>query len=250
MSYYKLIIAYSGTAYHGWQQQKDAVSVAGMLQARFKKTFGHDITLVGASRTDAGVHAMGQVAVFKTEITIEPTIMMRAWNGCLPPDILIRSLDFAPEIFHPQRNVLEKTYYYHIFTQRPLPWFAPYGLYYYRPLDNQKLHDALQVFAGTHDFRSFCTGDDMECTIRTVNSLTFSYMKRYSMYRIIVKGPGFLRYMIRRMVGAAINVASTDIPVEKVTEVLEQKHPLHTLPTAPAHGLMLRKIIYTMDTHE
>ena len=247
MSYYKLIVAYSGTNYHGWQEQQDVATIAGTLQSRFKKVFGHEITLIGASRTDAGVHAVGQVAVLRCPIDINPKTMIYAWNSALPKDMLIRSLEYASEEFHPQRNVLEKTYYYHLFIQRPLPFYAPYGIYHYKKIDEEKLQTCLRIFIGTHDFRSFCTGDDLECTTRTINSLDFLFIKRYAVYRIIVKGPGFLRYMIRRIVGAAITVASTDIPVEKISDVLGKKNPLHTLPTAPAKGLMLRKIIYSHE---
>jgi len=245
MNSYKLIIAYSGTQYHGWQEQKGVATVAGTLQNVFKKVFNHDIKLVAASRTDAGVHALGQVAIFRTELSLDPHNLMHAWNARLPADILIRSaIQYEPQDFHSQRNVKEKTYYYHFFTKRPLPMVAPYGLFYHKKLDVEKLKACLTLFVGTHDFRSFCSGDDHESTVSTINSIQYVYFKKYGVHRIVIKGPRFLRYMIRRIVGASLAVASSSQPVEHIHYILKQKNPLHSLPTAAAHGLLLRNITY------
>ena len=242
---YKLIIAYDGTAYHGWQVQPDDLTVAGMLQARFQKVFGHDVRLIGASRTDAGVHALGQVATLTTPLSIDPQKLCSAWNGRLPADISIRSAEAVPPTFHPQRNVATKIYWYHFFTERPLPGFARYGSFYRFPINYEKLSAGLQLFVGTHDFRSFCTGDEQESTVRTVVAIRIIPLPQYRAYRIEVVGPGFLRYMIRRMVGAALFVAShPTMPVTEIATVLAACNPLHTLPSAPAQGLVLRKIIY------
>jgi tRNA pseudouridine38-40 synthase len=245
MQQYKLTIAYDGTQYHGWQVQPDATTVAGVLQAQFQKVFGMSITLIGASRTDAGVHAVGQVAMFRTDMRIEAASLKRAWNGGLPSDILIRSLEAVPADFHVQRNVQQKTYWYHIAVQRPLPFFARYCLYYRLPFDVKKFEACLQEFVGTHDFRSFCTGDEQESTVRTVDAIHLEYRPEYQAYRVVVRGPGFLRYMIRRMVGAALHVATyKHFSHADLREIFAAKNPQHCLPTAPAQGLMLRKIIY------
>lgn len=246
MKNYCLIIAYDGTDYHGWQRQPEAATIAGTLEYSFKAVFNKEITIIGASRTDAGVHAAGQVANFKTDLPLEPEYIQKVWNQHLPKDVLIRSLDQAPENFHSQANVLEKTYFYHFFTHKPLPFYARYGLYYRFPINIDLLEQCLQVFVGTHDFRSFCTGDEQTSTIRTVNAIDVTYMPAYQWYRISVRGPGFLRYMIRRMVGAALEVAShTDGNPASIQQALAEKNPLQHLPTAPAHGLLLRKILYT-----
>lgn len=245
MQRYKLLIAYDGTDYHGWQVQPDEVTVAGVLQNRFKKVFGHEIHLTGASRTDAGVHALGQVATLNTDIVIEPQKLCSAWNGRLPADIRIRSAYVVPDTFHPQRNVATKIYWYHVFTERPLPGFARYGYWYRFPIDMHKLQAGLQLFVGTHDFRSFCTGDEQESTVRSVAAIRVVFSPHYRAYRIEVEGPGFLRYMIRRMVGAALYVAAhPTMPITEIASILAARNPLHTLPSAPAHGLVLRKIIY------
>lgn len=246
MNYYKCILAYDGTDYHGWQMQPDEPTVAQVLHKTFTKVFGLDASIVGASRTDSGVHALGQVVLLKTELDLEATKLFFAWNNRLPADILIRSIERVSEDFHPQRHVEQKTYWYHFFPERPLPFFARYG-YYVRTMPNlDKLNESLQIFVGTHDFRSFCTGDDMgPNTVRTIDEINVTYIKRFKAYRIEVKGPGFLRYMIRRIVGASLISGQKDyFPLEYLCEVLLAKNPLHTLPTAPAHGLVLYKINY------
>ncbi len=250
MQQYKMVIAYDGTQYHGWQFQPHEQTVAGVLQEKFKKTFGRPIAVIGTSRTDAGVHALGQVAMCVTDLRIAPAALLRAWNGALPSDILIRSLEPVAETFHAQRNVRQKTYWYHIFTKRPLPMHAPYGHYYRLPFDVDLLHSCLQAFVGTHDFRSFCTGDDQLSTVRTVDAIHLEYHKNYGAYRIVVQGPGFLRYMIRRTVGAALHCATyQELSKEHLLTVFAAKNPLNRLPTAPAQGLMLRKIVYGQENN-
>lgn len=245
MQHYKLIISYDGTNYHGWQYQPDQPTIVGVLQEQFKKVFGSEITIIGASRTDAGVHALGQVALCRTDLNITPQKFKQAWNGRLPADIQIRSLEAVDATFYPLRNVRQKTYWYHIFPQRPLPFVARYGLQYRFPFDLKLFEACLQEFVGTHDFRSFCTGDEQESTVRTVDAIQVKFIPEYQAYRVIVQGPGFLRYMIRRMVGAALHIATyRDLSKEHLLKVFEAKNPEHALPTAPAQGLLLRKIIY------
>ena len=244
--HYKIIVAYDGTLYSGWQVQKEGATVAGQLQNTFLKVFNHPITLIGASRTDAGVHALGQVALFKTYLTIPVRHLLRAWNNRLPSDIVIRSLEEVSLNFHPQHGVQEKTYWYHVLPQRhPLPFMRSYAYAFSDPIDMKKLQEALSVFVGTHDFRSFCSGWDMEHTIRTITQVDVIYIRKYNCYRIVIKGPGFLRYMIRRIVGACLVVASNaDMSIDVLVKALAQKDPEQTLPKAPAHGLVLRKIRY------
>jgi tRNA pseudouridine38-40 synthase len=240
---YKLTIAYDGTAYNGWQIQPDKITVAGMVQSTFKVVFDRDIKLVGASRTDAGVHALGQIAVFETDLIITPAKLLQGLRGKLPADIMLRSLELVSN-FNPRHCVRQKTYYYHFFTAQPLPFVARYGWFYRYPIDFEKLKRALQVFVGTHDFRSFCTGQKDD-TVRRIDSIDIEYLGRFKTHRIVVKGPGFLHHMIRRIVGAALEVAaSPHLEVNYLEHVLMAKSPLQTLPNAPAQGLMLYKIYY------
>jgi tRNA pseudouridine38-40 synthase len=191
---YKLIIAYDGTNYSGWQAQAHRPSIAVALNHAFKKVFKYDIKVLGASRTDAGVHALD-----------------------------------------------------HFFTERPLPFIQRYGYFYPYKIDIELLKKALETFIGTHDFASFRNVEDVrENTIRTIDSITLEYVSRYKAYCITVKGQKFLRHMIRRIVGASLHVATKDnSALLKLQNILAACNPAHTLPNAPAQGLMLRKIIYT-----
>lgn len=243
---YKLLVAYDGTQYGGWQYQHHDVTVSGTLQSTFQKIFDHDAHILGASRTDAGVHALGQVALLKTDLAINPERLLKAWNAKLPPSIALRGIEKLSDDFYPLNNVLQKTYWYHFTVgQRSLPFVAPYVYDFEYSVDIEKLKIILPLFKGTHDFRSYCSGNDLVDTVRTIDDIRLEYIKRYRVYRIIVQGPSFLRYMIRRIVGASLEVASrTHLPVEEVIRVMAEKDAEQILPKAPACGLVLRKILY------
>lgn len=242
---YKIIVAYDGTDYHGWQIQQGQRTVVGVLQETFKRAFSHDVHIIGASRTDAGVHAQAQVAACTTDLKIDPIQLHHAWQNVLPDSILITEVTQVALDWNPRHNVKQKTYTYDIFQERPLPFAARYGWYYRYPVAIDRLKECLALFVGTHDFRSFCTGDDMDTTVRTIDEVGVHFIKELNVYRITIKGPGFLRYMIRRIVGACLEVASRDtLHKGDLIEALEQKNPLQRWPTAPAQGLCLVKIEY------
>lgn len=244
---FKIIVAYDGTDYHGWQVQKGPSSIAKVLQDVFLKVFNRKISFRVASRTDAGVHANGQVATFSVDLAIDPNIMMRAWNNLLPQAIVIQSITQVPLGYNPHQNVIGKTYWYHVFTKRPLPFFARFGWHYHYSFNPEKLLRCLRIFLGTHDFRSFSTGDDRgDDTIRTINEVAVTFIPEINAYRIAITGPKFLHYMVRRMVGACLHVARNDISLQEnfIKEVLEAKNPEHILPNAPAQGLTLYTIEY------
>jgi tRNA pseudouridine38-40 synthase len=244
--HYKCIIAYDGTDYCGWQLQPHCPTITQELQSTFFKVFGCEVVIIGASRTDAGVHALGQVALCRTGLLIDPAKLMWAWNNRLCSDIVVRSCEYADRYFHPRKNVLQKTYVYQFSCNRPLPDKARYCWYVRRKVDMEKLRECLQLFVGTHDFRSFCTGDEMGSdTVRTIDSIEIRSSGDSHMYSIEVKGKSFLRYMVRRMVGASLYIAShVHIPVEYVRVILQACNPEHQLPAAPALGLSLNLISY------
>lgn len=243
---FKIVVAYDGTDFNGWQIQPNAPSVAQTLQDTFAQQFGRSIKITGASRTDAGVHAMGQIAVFSTDLVLDQTKFVSAWNDALPPTIVIRSMEEVSDDFHPIYGVEQKIYWYHFFLERPLPFVERYGWFFRYNIDVEKLNDALQLFVGTHDFRSFCTGTDMgENTVRTIQEISVEYIQVLDAWRIVCKGPGFMRHMIRRIVGAAMQIASKDtLDVTCLKDVLAQKDPNQTLINAPAKGLCLYSIRY------
>jgi tRNA pseudouridine38-40 synthase len=245
MAVYKMVVSYDGTAYHGWQKQPEDITVAQVLEDSFRDVFKQKISISGASRTDAGVHAFGQVASFVSDIKIAPEKLLFAWNNALPHDVSIRDISIAADDFNPRHAVISKTYQYSFFTERPLPFVQQYGWYYSRPIDFDVLNQALQLFVGTHDFRSFCTGYDMHSTIRTIHSIHLEFDSIKNAHRIVVKGPGFLRYMIRRIVGAALAVASKEqFTCDDIRIALAEKNPAQLLPNSPAKGLLLYEIEY------
>lgn len=248
MTNYKIVVSYDGTDYHGWQKQPNNITVVEVLEKSFYKVFHHKISIKGASRTDAGVHAYWQVASFSSSVQIAPFRLKFAWNNALPEDIVLREVVMVDAPFNPHDGVVEKTYHYHFFIKRPLPFFQRYGWYFKREIDFDLLQQSFKVFLGTHDFRSFCTGDDMQSTIRTIHSMHLEYDGKMDAYRIVVKGPGFLRYMIRRIVGACLEIASRDeLGVSDLQKALDKKDPEQTLPNSPAKGLVLYKIDYQED---
>jgi len=247
---FRLKISYDGTGYYGWQAQPGKATIAGTLERIFKKIFDSEIFILGASRTDAGVHARGQVAIFSTSLDLPADRILFAWNNALPDDIVITSLELADPNFHPHYNVKQKTYSYAVYAHRPTPFVARYGWYHYKKIDIDRLKAALAQFIGTHDFRAFCTIENViiEDTVRTIDTIDVLYDTELRAYRIEIKGEKFLRYMIRRMVGAAVKVACDDtISLDVIRHTLEKKDPSHSLPNAPACGLTLMNIEYSED---
>jgi tRNA pseudouridine38-40 synthase len=245
MTFYKIVVAYDGTAYHGWQVQPHVTTVSQALIDAFSVVFFQKISILGASRTDAGVHALGQVAIVQSPIDVATDILLRAWSKALPGDVVIKSIEKLDKLVHPHDGVVCKTYAYYFFTQRPMPFVQKYGWYIHRPIDLDLLNQALNIFIGTHDFRSFCTGQDLEGTIRTINSVSVSFVAEWNAYRIEIKGRSFLRYMVRRIVGACLDVASRqNLSLQHLLTIFAQQNPCHTLPNAPAKGLVLERIEY------
>lgn len=248
---YKLILSYDGTGYTGWARQPEKTSLADAVHKAFYKSFGVQAILTGASRTDAGVHALGQVMLLKTELPLKAHDIKNALNNVLPEAILVRSAEVAPNGFHPFYNVEHKVYWYHVFAERPLPFVARYGWYFEWPFDVDKLQECLRIFEGTHDFRSFSTGWEREDTVRTIKSIRVTYIKRYAVYRIEIVGQKFLQHMIRRIVGACVKVAATkELSGDTLRAALATYHPRQSLPNAPAQGLLLHTIRYKGDEHE
>lgn len=245
MFWYKLTVSYDGTNYHGWQWQPHQSSIERTLKETFLGVFKQEeLYLVGASRTDAGVHADGQVVRIGTHINLAPEKLQTVLNDALPPDIVIQSIELVDQSFHPQHNIKEKVYQYRIFTQRPHPTVQRYGWYVKEKINKITLGFALAEFMGTHDFAAFCkesgTGKD---TVKTIDNCAFDLDDLGIV--ITVVGKSFLHNMIRRMVGAAVQIAiNKKLSPDLITQTLETKKITKELPTAPAKGLCLKYIKY------
>ena len=253
MNYYKIRIAYDGTRFAGWQHQPNGQSVADVISATYQKVFGDVCTVIGASRTDAGVHAYDQVARIGTSRAVDSAALLRALNNALPCDILIRCIEETSVNFHPQYHVACKEYWYHLFFKRPLPFVARFGWQipeYIGTLNQELFSKTLQLFQGTHDFTSFARVEEGYSPVRTVDVLRVEPLHRYSALRVVVRGEGFLRYHIRRMIGAALMVARTGAVVSEHDIVYLLAHPEKNSPAflkIPGQGLCLRRIVYKKE---
>lgn len=234
-----LTVAYDGTAYNGWQVQPNGITIEGELNRALKELLGEDISVIGASRTDAGVHALCNMAVFDTESRILPEKIAPALNARLPEDIRVqRSVEVASD-FHPRRCNTKKTYEYRIYMGKyENPIGRQYAHFVYVPLDVEKMEKAAGYLVGEHDFKSFCVAKAQVLT--TVRTLYGIEVKKEGNYLTIrVSGNGFLFNMVRIIVGTLLEAGKGKLAPEQVKEILEAKDRQAAGPTAPARGLTL-----------
>ena len=240
----KLIISYDGTNYCGWQVQINGITVEEVINRELSRMLGEDIAVIGASRTDSGVHALGNVAVFDTFSKIPPEKMCFALNQRLPDDIRIQDSCEVPLDFHPRYCNSTKTYEYKILNRRfDNPVMRLYTHFVYMPLDYEKMQEAAKYLVGEHDFKSFCSArTQVTDTVRTIYSLDVS--KEDDIIKIRISGNGFLYNMVRIIVGTLIKVGLKVYPPEYVKEILEACDRNVAGPKAPAKGLTLIGIVY------
>lgn len=237
----KLVVAYDGTAYHGWQFQPDALTIEGELNRSLRDLLHEEIQVIGASRTDCGVHALCNVAVFDTNTRIPAEKISYALNQKLPEDIRIQSSMEVADGFHPRHCASKKTYEYRILNcPFPIPTKRLYAHFTYVPLDVDKMAQAAAFLVGEHDFKSFCAAAAVvESTVRRIYEL--SVEKEGSEIVIRVQGSGFLYNMVRIIAGTLMEVGRGNLEPDKVREILDAKDRQAAGPTAPACGLTLVK---------
>lgn len=240
----KLTVAYDGTAYCGWQVQNNGITVQEMLNRALTELFGTEMRTIGASRTDAGVHARGNVAVFDTEARMPAGRIAFALNTYLPEDIRIqKSEEVSPE-FHPRFTSTVKTYEYKILNRTfPDPLRRTDSLFWYGTLDLEKMKQGAAYLPGTHDFRGFAASHlAAENTERTIYRTQL--WKEEDMIHFRITGNGFLYNMVRIIVGTLLEIGKGDYPPERVLEVLEKRDRSLAGATARACGLTLLEIRY------
>ena len=237
-----LVIAYEGTKYCGWQSQPNQITVEEVINRELSALLGETIEVIGASRTDSGVHAMGNVAVFDTETRIPAEKICYALNHSLPEDIVVQSSREVPLDFHPRHCDSIKTYEYKIWNADFIqPFNRKYTHFVYRNLDMEAMQRAAKDFLGTHCFTSFCsTHTQVQDHVRTIYSLDI--LKEDHLITIRVRGNGFLYNMVRIIAGTLMDVGRGKYPPQMVERILEKKDRCAAGPTAPANGLMLKEL--------
>jgi tRNA pseudouridine38-40 synthase len=277
MPTFKITLSYDGTDFVGWQRQANGVSIQALIEDALRALDGRDVTVTGAGRTDAGVHALGQVAAFTIARELAPDALLRALNAHLPPAIRVLSAEAAPASFHPRFGARAKTYRYQLWNGATLSpfdhgraWHVP------GPLDVEAMRAAARLLEGRHDFAAFqATGSSVATTVReilasnistadenisttedTVDTEGEAFSRAGSSRRVPrvlrggelivyeVTGSGFLRHMVRIMVGTLVEVGRGRRPVEWIAEILASGDRAAAGPTAPPQGLFLVRVEY------
>ena len=240
-----LTVAYDGTNYHGWQKQPQAITVESVLNSALSELFNEKIEVIGASRTDTGVHSLGNIAVFDTNARMPADKVSYALNQRLPEDISIQDSREVPLDFHPRRHDSKKTYEYKILNCKfPMPVYRLYSHFVYVPLDIERMRKAAGYLVGEHDFKSFCSvNTTAETTVRTIYEVNVS--KSNDMITIRVTGSGFLYNMVRIIAGTLIEVGRGSIEPGKIPGILNALDRKESGPTAPACGITLVTYKYT-----
>ena len=238
----KLIVAYDGTEYSGWQIQPEAPTIEMYLDKAIRELTGENVHVTGASRTDAGVHAYGNVAVFDTESTIPGDRFTFALNRFLPDSIVIQDSWEVSVDFHPRHCDTRKTYEYRILnTAVPLPQKRNFTWHVAGSIDIEKMKEAAAYIVGEHDFKSFCqTGAQVESTVRTIYSVEVEEQGENDLV-IRVCGNGFLYNMVRIIAGTLLDIGQGKRDPMDIFTILEARDRSTAGPTAPAHGLTLMK---------
>lgn len=241
----RLVVAYDGTQYHGWQIQPGAVTIESVLNEALTQLMREPIQVIGASRTDSGVHARGNVAVFDTESQMPPDKICMALNQRLPEDIRVQVSEEVPSDWHPRKCTCVKTYEYRILNRRiEMPMQRFYSHFCYFNLDLDKMRQAAGLLTGEHDFKSFCSvRTQVTDTVRTIYSIEVKRDEE-DMIRIRVTGSGFLYNMVRIIAGTLMAVGMGQMAPEDMEGILEARDRRAAGPTAPARGLTLIRMEY------
>jgi tRNA pseudouridine38-40 synthase len=243
----KLTVSYDGTGYHGWQVQPGLPTVQAILEAVFSEIEGAPVQVAGSGRTDAGVHAEAQVAAVSLSNRIPLPNLRKAVNRLLPPEIRLLECSEVHPGFHPRFDAVSKTYEYRIFREEICPPFERRYVHHYPyPIDEQCFVQAAPVYTGERDFSAFAAADERDARgyskVRTIFHSAASREGNRLIYR--VRGSGFLKHMVRNMVGVLLECAKGNISPSAIEERLRPGCPVRSGPTAPASGLFLIEVDY------
>ena len=242
---FKMIIEYDGTDYHGWQRQKQDRTIQGKIEQAILLMTAKQVRLYASGRTDAGVHACGQTANFCCETELTPEAIQKGLNSILPSDIVIQECRSVHESFHARYDVKSKIYHYKILNRSlPAAIGRQYALFVRRKLDTAAMRQAITHILGSHDFKSFeGTGSPRSHTIRNVMAADLTE-KADGRLTFKIEADGFLRFMVRNIVGTLLDVGLGKISNEEFKKILESRDRSRAGATAPSHGLFLMEVKY------
>ncbi len=247
---FKLVLEYDGSNYHGWQRQKGVLTLQEVVESKLGIMLGRPVTVRASGRTDAGVHALGQVINFYAKTRLAPEDFQRGLNGLLPPDIVVRHAEEVPDSFHASYSAVSKIYEYRILN-RPLPsalerlyaWHVP------KPLDLDRIRECLPVLLGEHDFSAFmAAGSSVTNPVRVmIQAEAWRPDSDHLYFRF--QATGFLRHMVRNLVGTLVQAGRGAMTAQDLAAILESRDRSRAGITAPAHGLYLVCVFYGRGGH-
>ena len=242
----KAVLEYDGSCYHGFQIQKNALSIQGTIESSIEKLIGHRVPIIAAGRTDAGVHALGQVIAFDTDSSIPVDKWQFALNSILPADIRVISSCEAESDFHPRFQALDKKYIYYIYRQqRGKVFCGPYAYCNLENLDIQAMQQACKQLLGRQNYKSFCaSGSSVKNFERHIKECQLSQKDPFIKLEILADG--FLYNMVRIIVGTLLEVGRSSIKPEYIKEIIQAQDRNQAGPTAPPQGLYLHSVNYGM----
>ena len=241
----KIILEYDGTKYHGWQRQANGLTIQEILEDGISTITQEDVRVVGSGRTDAGVHAMNQVANFRINSDIKEIGLLRGINSVLPWDVVVKELAEVDASFHARYNAKSKTYMYQIYCGAVRSaLYRNYAWFIHETLDIERMQEAARLLLGTFDFSSFCAANcGIENHVRTVMSVHIAIDRR-GMMKFCIEANGFLNYMVRNIVGTLADVGRGKLSSAEFMRIVEAKDRKQASQTAPAHGLFLKEVKY------
>ncbi len=245
MRNFKMTVEYDGSAYCGWQRQENGTSIQQLLEEAIKLITGQKVAVIGSGRTDAGVHALNQVGSFRCSTELPVNKIFMGMNSVLPPDIVVKELEEVADEFHALRDVKSKVYVYKICNQRLRPALGRNYFWHIRfPLDIGRMRKASKYLIGTHDFSCFCaTGTHVKDRVRTITDIEIKKCDD-GIIEIMVEAQGFLKYMVRNIIGTLVEVGRDKRKPEEMKVVIESRDRTIAGVTAPACGLFLKEVKY------
>jgi tRNA pseudouridine38-40 synthase len=241
----RLIIGYDGTGYFGWQRQTNRLTIQGTIEEKIEMMVREPVTLIGAGRTDAGVHALHQVGNFRVSSAITPPVFLKALNSLLPDDIIIEDAAYVPLDFHARYNAMSKVYEYRIYNEKlRSPFLRHYAWHIPGLLDLQAMGKCLEAIEGTHDFSYFCPARDRKAD--PVRNMIGTDLKEQqdNLLFFNFEANGFLRHMVRNIVGMIVKVGLGKMSVARFSELVNSRGDGHPSAKAAPGGLYLKQVKY------